>query len=168
LLVASLGSDFIALAEEVQRTMVEQSFRNGASILPIICDSPMQIVIKVREYFGLHFQESIDLGQLPALLGISQYCLDLSFMQARGLSLSQALQEFRLNKLFTALTDQPRQGLGHAIEACGLSQTKGVVALFEHAFGIEMALFMLTCRRAADDRLFRQDHPESDALVLPT
>lgn len=163
-----MGSGCIALAEQVQRTMVEQLFRQGASILPIVCDSPMQIVIKAREYFGLHFQESIDLSQLPVLLGISQYCLDLSFMQARGISLSQALQELRLNKLFAALTDQPRQGLGHAIEACGLSQTKGVVALFEHAFGIEMPLFMLTCRRAADDRLFRKDHPDSDALVLPT
>ena len=147
--------------------MVEQSFRYGASVLPVICDSPMQIIVKVREYFDLHFQESIDLSQLPALLGISQDCLDLSFMQARGISLSQALQEFRLNKLFAALTDQPRQGLGHAIEACGLSQTKGVVAQFEHAFGIEMPVFMLTCRRAADDRLFRQDHPHSTALVLP-
>jgi hypothetical protein len=87
-------------------------------------------------------------------------------MQARGISLSQALQEFRLNKLFAVLTDQPRQGLGHAIESCGLSQTKGVVALFEHAFGIEMPLFMLTCRRAADDRLLRKDHPEADSLVL--
>lgn len=163
-----MGSGCIALAEQVQRTMVDQSFRQEASVLPIVCVSPMQIVIKVREYFGLHFQESIDLSQLPALLGISQYCLDLSFMKARGVSLSQALQELRLNKLFAALTDQPRQGLGHAIEACGLSQTKGVVALFEHAFEIEMPLFMLTCRRAADDRLFRKDHPDSDSLVLPT
>jgi transcriptional regulator GlxA family with amidase domain len=163
-----MGSGCIALAEQVQCMMVEQALRQGASVLPIVCDSPMQIVIKVREYFGLHFQESIDLNQLPALLEISQHCLDLSFMQVRGISLSQALQELRLNKLFAALTDQPRQELGHAIEACGLSQTKGVVTLFEHAFGIEMAVFMLTCRRAADDRLFRKDHPSADALVLRT
>jgi hypothetical protein len=31
-----------------------------------------------------------------------------------------------------------------------------------------MPLFMLTCRRAADDRLFRKDHQDADALVLPT
>jgi hypothetical protein len=47
-------------------------------------------------------------------------------------------------------------------------QDQGVVALFEQAFGIEMSLFMLTCRRAADDRLFREDHPDVEALVLPT
>ena len=148
--------------------MTERSVRRVPSVIPVACDSPMQIISKVRQYFGIHFRESIDVNQLPALLGVSKDCLDLSFEQVRGISLSQALQEHRLNKLFAALTDQPRQGLGHAIEACGLSKTKGVVALFEQAFGIEMPLFMLTCRRAADDRLFRKDHPDSDALVLPT
>lgn len=148
--------------------MTERFVRRAASVIPVACDSPMQIISKVRQYFGIHFRESIDVNQLPALLGISKDCLDLSFEQVRGISLSQALQEHRLNKLFAALTDQPRQGLGHAIEACGLSKTKGVVALFEQAFGIEMPLFMLTCRRAADDRLFRKDHPDAEALVLPT
>ena len=148
--------------------MTGRSVRRAASVIPVACDSPMQIISKVRQYFGIHFRESIDVNQLPALLGISKDCLDLSFEQVRGISLSQALQEHRLNKLFAALTDQPRQGLGHAIEACGLSKTKGVVALFEQAFGIEMPLFMLTCRRAADDRLFRKDHPDAEALVLPT
>jgi len=148
--------------------MTERSVRRAASVIPVACDSPMQVISKVRQYFGIHFRESIDVNQLPALLGVSKDCLDLSFEQVRGISLSQALQEHRLNKLFAALTDQPRQGLGHAIEACGLSKTKGVVALFEQAFGIEMPLFMLTCRRAADDRLFRKDHPDAEALVLPT
>jgi hypothetical protein len=41
-----------------------------------------------------------------------------------------------------------------------------VVVLFEQEFGIAMPLFLLTCRRAADDRLFRLEQPESDALVL--
>ena len=146
--------------------MNERSLVQGASLVPLSCDSPMQIIATVRQYFGLHFQESIDLGQLPALLGISKQCLDLSFEQARGISLSQALQEHRLNKLFAVLTDQPRLGLGHAIAACGLGQTTGVVALFEQTFGIEMPLFLRTCRRAADDRLFRKDHPNAEALVL--
>ena len=147
--------------------MVERPVGRVASVIPVACNSPMQIIATVRQHFGLHFQESIDLGRLPALLGISEYCLDLSFEQVRGISLAQALQEHRLNKLFAVLTDQPRQGLGHAIAACGLSQTQGVVALFEQAFGIEMPLFLRTCRRAADDRSFRKDHPDAEALVLP-
>jgi hypothetical protein len=58
--------------------------------------------------------------------------------------------------------------MGNQVEACGLSKTKGVVALFEHAFGIEMPFFMLTCLRAADDRLLWKRHPDPEALVLPT
>jgi hypothetical protein len=74
-------------------------------MIPIVCESPMQILVKVRQYFGLHFHESTDISQLPALLGISKYCLNLSVMHVRGISLAQALQEHRLNQLFVALTD---------------------------------------------------------------
>jgi hypothetical protein len=41
-----------------------------------------------------------------------------------------------------------------------------VVALFEQEFGIAMHLFLLTCRRAADDRLFRLERPKTNALVI--
>ncbi|MCP9880873.1 hypothetical protein KBY65_00045 [Cyanobium sp. Alchichica 3B3-8F6] len=128
----------------------------------------MQTVAKARQYFGLHLQESIEMTAVPQALGISQDCLDVSFEQVRGMTPAQALLEQRLNGLFAALTDQPRQGLRRAIQACGLDGTAGVVALFEQTFGIDMPLFLLTCRRAADDRLFRLDHPEPEALVLPT
>ena len=123
----------------------------------------------VRQYFILHSQEFIDISNLHALLGISKHCrLESGIKQVCGVSLAQALQEHRLNRLLASLTDHSRQGLGHAIKVSGLSKTKGVVVLFEQAFGIEMPLFMLTCRRAADDRLFRKDHPDAEALVLPT
>ena len=42
-----------------------------------------------------------------------------------------------------------------------------LLALFEQEFGIDMPLFLLTCRRAAYDQLFRLEHPEAEALVLP-
>lgn len=128
----------------------------------------MQIVAKARQYFCLHLQEPIEMTSVPQALGISQDCLNVSFEQVRGMTPAQALLEQRLNGLFAALTDQPRQGLRRAIQACGLDGTAGVVALFEQTFGIDMPLFLLTCRRAADDRLFRRDHPEPEALVLPT
>ena len=137
-------------------------------LLDVVCENPMQIVAKVRQYFSLHAQDLIDLGELPSQLGISKQCLEISFEKVRGMSLAQALQEHRLNRLFAALTDQPRQGLGHAIQACGLSRTQGVVALFEQAFGIEMPSFLLTCCRAADNRCFRRNHPDPESLVLPT
>ena len=126
----------------------------------------MQIVALARQYFGVHFQEPIAMGDLPQVLGISTDCLERCFDVVRGMTPAQALLEHRLNRLFAALTDQPRQGIGRAIQSCGLGGTAGVVALFEQTFGIEMPMFMLTCRRAADDRVFRREHPEPEALVL--
>ncbi len=135
---------------------------------PAACGSPMQIVAGALHYFAVHFGDPILIPELARLLGISDDCLDFSFDQVRGMTPAQALQEHRLNRLFASLSDQPRQGLGHAIRACGLGQTSGVVNLFEQTFGIEMPLFLLTCRRAAEDRRFRGDHPDRQALVLPS
>ena len=132
----------------------------------LACHSPMQVVAQCLQYFALHYRDPIAIDQLGVILGINQDCLDWSFDRVRGMTPAQALQDHRLNQLFSALTSQPRQGLGRAIEACGLGQTTGVVALFEQTFGIDMPLFLLTSRRAADDRLFRQDHPEPEALVV--
>ena len=127
----------------------------------------MQVVAEALHYFGQHFRDPIQIPSMAESLGISLYCLNLSFDRIKNVTPLQALQDHRLNKLFVALTDQPRQGLGRAIRACGLAETPGVLALFEQEFGIAMPLFLLTCRRAADDRLFRLEHPEAEALVLP-
>ena len=126
----------------------------------------MQVVADALHYFGQHFRDLIQIPSMAESLGISLHCLNFSFDRIKSVTPLQALQEHRLNKLFVALTDQPRQGLGRAIRACGLAETPGVLALFEQEFGIGMPLFLLTCRRAADDRLFRLEHPEADALVL--
>ncbi|MFM7312502.1 MAG: hypothetical protein ACKO0M_04930 [Cyanobium sp.] len=127
---------------------------------PFGCAEPMQVVSDALLYFGLHYSTPIRMPDLADCLGTSLRCLEFSFDRIRRVTPLQALQEHRLNRLFTALTDDPRQGLGHAIRTCGLADTTGVVALFEQEFGIEMPLFLLTCRRADDDRRFRRQHPE--------
>ncbi|MFM7311558.1 MAG: hypothetical protein ACKO0M_00015 [Cyanobium sp.] len=134
---------------------------------PFGCGEPMQVVSDALLYFGLHFRHPIVMPDLAERLGTSLRCLDFSFDRIRGVTALQALQEHRLNKLFSALTEQPKQGLHRAISACGLGETRGVVELFEQEFGIEMPLFLLTCRRAADDRQYRQLHPEPEALIVP-
>ena len=118
-------------------------------------------------YFAQHFAEPDALTSLKEALGTSNECLDFSFDHIRGMTPAEALLDHRLNHLFSTLSDQPRQGLGLAIRACGLGQTMNVIKRFETAFGIDMSLFLLTCRRAAEDRLFRRTHPEASALVLP-
>ncbi len=138
----------------------------SSSLESLACASPLQLVSGALAYFGLHFRDPIQLGDLAKALDTSLDCLDVSFDRIRGMTTAQALQDHRLNQLFLSLTDQPRQGLGSAIRACGLGQTAGVPTLFEQTFGIPMPLFLLTCRRAADDRLFRRQHPEVEALVI--
>jgi transcriptional regulator GlxA family with amidase domain len=141
--------------------------QRAIELYPLGCSNPGQLVSEALRYFRLHFRDPIEIPDLACILGTSVSCLDLSFERIRGVTPLRALQEHRLNKLFATLTAQPRQGLGRAIDSCGLGQTAGVLTLFEQEFGIDMPLFLLTCRRAADDRLFRLRHPEAEALVLP-
>lgn len=128
----------------------------------------MQLVQAALGYFARHFAEPEALGSIAGALGTSDDCLDFSFDLIRGMTPAEALLDHRLNKLFGTLTDQPRQGLSQAIRACGLGNTSNVLPRFERTFGIDMSLFLLTCRRAADDRLFRLSHPEAKALILPS
>lgn len=145
------------------RTVVYQISQSA----PFGCANSMEVVRDALHYFGMHFRDPILMPELADALGTTLACLDFSFDRIRGVTPVQALLEHRLNRLFTTLTDQPRQGLSRAVRACGLASTANVLALFEQEFGIAMPLFLLTCRRAADDRLFRLEHPEPEALVLP-
>jgi len=130
------------------------------------CDNPMQVVSRALHYFTVHGSDPLPIPELAEALEISENCLEYSFDRVRGMTTAQALQAHRLNKLFSVLSAEPRQPLEQAIRRCGLAGTRGVVPLFEQTFGIEMALFLLTCRRAADDRVFRREHPDSRDLVL--
>jgi methylphosphotriester-DNA--protein-cysteine methyltransferase len=130
------------------------------------CENPMDVVSKALRYFSLHGSDSLPIPDLAEALEVSEDCLEYSFDHVRGMTTAQALLVHRLNRLFTVLSSEPRQTLDHAIRRCGLGQTRGVVPLFEQTFGIEMALFLLTCRRAAEDRIFRREHQEPHELVL--
>ena len=134
---------------------------------PLGCANPRQVVRDASHYFDLHFQAPIGMPDLARSLGTSLRCLNFSFDHIRGVTPFQALLEHRLNQLFTVLTDQPRQGLERAIRACGLGEATGISTLFEQEFGIDMPLFLHISRRAADDRAFRLEHPDAEALVLP-
>jgi methylphosphotriester-DNA--protein-cysteine methyltransferase len=131
------------------------------------CTNPMLVVSEALRYFSRHADNPQAIRAMASTLEVSEACLNDSFDQIRGMTPAQALQEHRLNRLFTSLSHQPRQRLSAAIQSCGLGHTRDVVALFEQTFGIDMPLFLLTCRRAAEDRQFRQCHPEPQALVLP-
>lgn len=126
------------------------------------------VVGRTLSYYARHFREPITIAQVAGYLGISEDCLDFCFDQARGMTPAEALLHHRLNRLFHTITDQPRQSLRKAIVSCGLGDVQRPIELFENTFGIEMPLFLITCRRAAADRAFRRRHPAADQLVLPS
>ena len=123
------------------------------------------VVGQALDYFALHFRRPIAMAAVADALGISEACLDFCFDQSRGMTPYEALQHHRLNRLFAAITLQPRRSLTRAILACGLQRSAETVSHFEDTFGIAMPLFMLTCRRAEQDRHFRRHHPQREALV---
>ncbi|MGB5134225.1 MAG: AraC family transcriptional regulator [Prochlorococcaceae cyanobacterium] len=130
--------------------------------------SGLMVVGRTLHYFARHFREPIAISDVAGHLGISEDCLDFCFDQTRGMTPAEALLQHRLNRLFHTITEKPRQGLREAIRSCGLGEGGSTVELFERTFGIEMPLFLLTCRRAAEDRAFRRRHPSADRLVLPS
>lgn len=125
------------------------------------------LVGRALQFFAQHFQRPIAMPDVARWLGISETELERCFLRARGMTPQQALQQHRLNRLFQTITQNPRQGLRCSVHACGLSDTSGVVPLFERTFGIAMPQFLRTCRRAEEDRTFRLRHPHRRALVLP-
>jgi methylphosphotriester-DNA--protein-cysteine methyltransferase len=124
------------------------------------------VVGEALRYFAEHFHQPIAMAAVASVLGISEECLDFCFDQSRGMTPYEALQHHRLNRLFAVITSEPRQSLPRAIRACGLDRSPETVSQFEETFGITMPLFLLTCRRAAEDRAFRRHHPQREALVV--
>lgn len=127
----------------------------------------MEVVGGALQYFGLHFQDQILMPELADTLGTTLACLDFSFDRIRGHTAAGSARAPSQQAVHDAHRSAP-SGLSRAVSACGLGQTTDVLRLFEQEFGIAMPLFLLTCRRAADDRLFRLTHPEPEALVIPT
>ncbi len=125
------------------------------------------LVGEALKLFSHHFRQPLPLAELARGLGVSERCLVLCFERARGMTPNQALLEFRLNRLFQTIRDHPDQGLRRSIRDCGLGHTAQIIQLFENSFGIAMAPFLLTCKRAQEDRAFRRRHPLRQELVLP-
>ncbi|WP_156796682.1 hypothetical protein [Cyanobium sp. PCC 7001] len=124
------------------------------------------VVGQALRYFAEHFHQPIAMPAVADRLGITVECLDFCFDQSRGMTPYEALQHHRLNRLFAVITSEPHQSLPQAIRACGLQRSAETVSQFEETFGITMPLFLLTCRRAAEDRAFRRHHPQRHALVI--
>ncbi len=125
-----------------------------------------EVVAAATHFFAAHYGEPIGPGDVARHLGISEARLTVCFEQCRRRSPLQALESFRLTQLFQRVREQPTASLATQVRQCGLPPLAHTDRLFEASFGIGLAPFRYTSRRAAEDRAFRIDHPGPEALVV--
>ncbi|MEX0588051.1 MAG: hypothetical protein WD136_02240 [Cyanobium sp.] len=127
--------------------------------LPVVRTQQLDVVNRAAHYFARHFAENIELETLARSIGVSVEWLDLCFDHCLGKTPFQALQHFRLSRLFEGIAEQPQTTLQQQVHRCGLVSVMGANRLFEEVFGIGLAPFRRVCRRAAADRLLRCRRP---------
>jgi transcriptional regulator GlxA family with amidase domain len=131
----------------------------GRLALPVAPAQQLDVVNRAARYFAHHFAEEIELEAMASSIGVSAEWLDLCFDHCRGKTPFQALQHFRLSRLFDGIAEQPQTTLQQQVHRCGLASVMAANRLFEDLFGIGLAPFRRVCRRAAADRLLhRQRH----------
>ncbi len=121
---------------------------------------------QANAYFSRHYSEPLVIVDVARALGVSEACLGFCFRHCRGKTPLEALQTYRLSQLYRAITEAPAANLLAQVLACGLPGPVQTDVLFEDFFGINLANFRHTSRRAHDDRHFRDQHPEAESLVV--
>ncbi len=112
-----------------------------------------------HRHFAHHFSEDIELEVMATSIGVSAEWLDLCFDHCSGKTPFQALQHFRLSRLFEGIAEHPQSTLQQQVHRCGLASVMAANRLFEEFFGIGLAPFRRVCRRAAADRLLHRARP---------
>ncbi len=124
--------------------------------LPVAPAQQLDVVNQAARYFAHHFAEDIELEVMATSIGVSAEWLDLCFDHCRGKTPFQALQHFRLSRLFEGIAEHPQSTLQQQVHRCGLASVMAANRLFEELFGIGLAPFRRVCRRAAADRLLHR------------
>lgn len=128
--------------------------------LPLGRSQQQDVVNRAGRYFAHHFGEEFELEAMAHAIGVSAEWLDLCFDHCRGKTPFQALQHFRLSRLFEGIAAQPHSTLQQQVHRCGLASVMAANRLFEELFGIGLAPFRRVCRRAEADRLLHHSLPE--------
>ena len=113
---------------------------------------------------------------MSRLLGISLLHIETAFDLYKGKTATQALLEYRLNRLSDLIGRNPSQEIGEQIRCCGLSSefSPGLASFTEtneqffECFGIDLIEYHQQCFLATADRLRSQSNSasnENDELV---
>jgi AraC-like DNA-binding protein len=122
------------------------------------------IILVVTEYFAAHYAEPITIPHLSHQLGISLLHIETAFDSCKGKTTSQALLEYRLNRLCDRMAKDPSHEIGAQIEACGLTSFLGTNTEFIEQFGIDLVEYHQQCFLAEAERLKRQDAQHNNPM----
>ena len=79
-----------------------------------------KILIAVHRYFAEHYRNPIVIPEISQSLGISLIHIETAFDLHKGLTATQALLEYRLNRLCDHMHRDPSEEIGVQIDRCGL------------------------------------------------
>jgi AraC-like DNA-binding protein len=120
-----------------------------------------KIVLAVHHYFAEHYPDPIAIPDVSQNLRISLVHIETAFDRHKGLTATQALLEYRLNRLCDQMHRDPSEDIAAQINNCGLGS--GLTAFgrtdrqFIACFGIDLIAYHQQCFLAAASRLEQQD-----------
>lgn len=141
---------------------------------PIDAFEEHRVLLAVLHYFSEHFHETIMIPELSRQLGISLVHIETAFDLLKGITASQALLEYRLNRLCDLMHREPTADISSQISRCGLSseETCGLADFqrtdqqFIACFGIDLIAYHQQCFLAQAVRLQCDRNQESSQSEL--
>ena len=115
--------------------------------------APGALVEETIHYVEAHFSESLSLSRIAGHLFVTPSYLSRLFHRCTGKTFSAFLQETRLEKARTLLTDSPLS-ITEIAAATGLGTASHLGALFRRAYGASPNAYR---RSAAKNRYFRRE-----------
>ncbi len=120
-----------------------------------------KIVLAVHHYFAEHYPDPIAIPEVSHNLGISLVHIETAFDRHKGRTATQALLEYRLNRLCDQMHRDPSEDITAQIDHCGLGS--GLTAFgrtdrqFMACFGIDLIAYHQQCFLAAASRVEQHD-----------
>ena len=109
-------------------------------------------MLEVVRYFSKHYGELISIPVMAEQLQIQLEQIELAFDHHRQTTTTQALLEYRLNRLCDEMSEHPCGAINEQVHHCGLGSVPSTNNAFEQCFGIDLQDFHQQCSLAAANR----------------
>jgi transcriptional regulator GlxA family with amidase domain len=121
----------------------------------------------VTRYFSSNFARAISIPEMSEHIQITLEQIEYAFDNYRKTTATQALLEYRLNRLCDQMCKNPSEGISEQIIRCGLVEFQSTNLAFETYFGIDIVEFHKQCFIAAASRCQRSKNevPSENELI---